>query len=122
MLRELGPSAIRTDELDPHALRALRRVRLRDLERPPLELLPERAPEHDDRPASVTAVHWIEIVLVGEDDKPIPNELYEIELPDGRVRRGRLDREGKARVEGIEQTGRCKVTFPALDEGAWSPL
>ena len=61
---------------------------------------------------------WIEIELVGEDDKPIPGERYRITLPDGSVAEGTLDENGFARVEGFEK-GKCKVTFPDLDKNAW---
>jgi type VI secretion system secreted protein VgrG len=61
---------------------------------------------------------WIEIELVGEDDKPIAGEAYEITLPDGSVASGTLDAEGVARVEGFEP-GTCKVCFPSLDKDAW---
>lgn len=122
VLRELGPAACRIDSLGAHELRALRRVVLRDLERPTLAPLQQRAAERDEQAASVAPVHWIEIALIGEDDRPIPGEVYELELPDGRVRRGRLDSEGKARVDGIARAGACKVRFPALDQDAWSPL
>jgi hypothetical protein len=61
---------------------------------------------------------WIEIELVGEDDKPIPGEKYKITLPDGSVDQGTLDQNGLARVEGFE-AGTCKVTFPDLDKEAW---
>ena len=64
---------------------------------------------------------WIEIELVGEDDKPIPGEAYKITLPDGRVTGGTLDEKGFARVEGIEP-GTCKVTFPDLDKEAWEKI
>jgi type VI secretion system secreted protein VgrG len=61
---------------------------------------------------------WIEIELVGEDDKPIPGEKYSITLPDNSVAEGTLDDKGFARVEGFEK-GDCKVTFPELDAAAW---
>ena len=61
---------------------------------------------------------WIEIELVGEDDKPIPGEKYRITLPDDSVANGTLDQNGFARVDGIEP-GTCKVTFPDLDKDAW---
>jgi type VI secretion system secreted protein VgrG len=61
---------------------------------------------------------WIEIELVGEDDKPIPGERYEITLPDGSLARGTLDEKGFARVDGIEP-GTCQVCFPELDKDAW---
>ena len=61
---------------------------------------------------------WIEIELVGEDNKGIPGELYKITLPDGKVQEGRLDSRGRARLEGMDP-GKCKVEFPNLDKDAW---
>ena len=66
-----------------------------------------------------TPLHWIEIELVGEDEKPIPWEQYQITLPDGSDVSGFLDADGKARVDGIPEAGDCKVTFPVLDAAAW---
>lgn len=68
-----------------------------------------------------TELTWIEIQLLGEDDQPIPGERYRIELPDGSVREGRLNDKGLARVDGIDP-GQCVVTFPALDEEAWTRI
>ena len=63
--------------------------------------------------------HWIEIVLVGEDNKPIPGEPYQITLPDGEtVAAGTTDEKGFARVAGID-SGTCKITFPQRDKEAW---
>lgn len=64
---------------------------------------------------------WIEIVLLDENDDPVPDLKYEIELPSGDVRIGTLNKEGKARLDGIEP-GVCKVCFPDLDQDAWAPL
>ena len=65
---------------------------------------------------------WIEIEMVGEDDKPIVGEAYRITLPDGEtVAEGTLDDKGFARVDGIEP-GTCKITFPSLDQDAWERL
>jgi len=64
---------------------------------------------------------WIEIELVGEDDKPIPKEKYVIELPDGAKKEGVLDDEGKARVEEIENKN-CRVSFPDMDQEAWEGI
>lgn len=61
---------------------------------------------------------WIELELIGMDDKPVTGELYEITVPDGRVYRGSTDQNGKGRVEGFEP-GSCKITFPNLDQDAW---
>jgi hypothetical protein len=66
--------------------------------------------------------HWIEIVLVGEDSKPIPGVAYRVTLPDGEtVVEGALDAGGKARIDGLAAAGECIVTFPGLDENAWEP-
>lgn len=63
--------------------------------------------------------HWIEIELVGEDDRPIANEPYEVTLPDQRVISGQLDAAGWARIDRIASAGDCLVSFPRLDEAAW---
>lgn len=62
-------------------------------------------------------LHWIEIELVGEDDKPIPDEKYKVVLPDGSEKEGNLDENGWARIE-IAAKGDCEVTFPELDKEA----
>ncbi|WP_437578492.1 hypothetical protein [Sorangium sp. So ce887] len=101
------------------------RVRLREA---PLPGLPsyggDEASVEDQAPGDATPraprteLTWIEIRLIGEDDQPIPRERYRVELPDGSVREGSLDAEGRARLDGIE-AGACLVTFPALDQEAW---
>jgi hypothetical protein len=78
----------------------------------------EDAPPEDLEEAGV-AVHWVEVVLVDMEDNPVPGERYRIKTPDGRTREGRLDREGKVRIDGIPSGGACEVTFPDLDEEAW---
>jgi len=62
-------------------------------------------------------LHWIEIELVGEDNKPIPDEKYKVTLPDGSIKEGKLDQNGWARVEGAP-AGDCEVTFPEIDKEA----
>ena len=64
---------------------------------------------------------WIEVQLVGEDGKPIPYVKYAIILPGGATRSGTLDENGSARVDGIP-AGTCKVSFPDLDQDAWTPV
>jgi hypothetical protein len=64
--------------------------------------------------------HWIEIELVDDDGKPVPNEMYVIELPDGTQRTGVTDGDGKARVGGIDP-GTAKVSFPNLDKSSYEP-
>lgn len=62
---------------------------------------------------------WIEVQLIGEDDSPIPGEDYEIELPGGKVMKGKLDDQGTVRFDGLP-SGLCRVTFPNLDKEAWA--
>ncbi len=55
---------------------------------------------------------WIELELRDENDDPVANEEYEIRFSTGEIRRGRLDSNGQARVEGIP-TASHSVSFPA---------
>jgi hypothetical protein len=58
--------------------------------------------------------HWIEIRLLDEVDRPVRDEPYEVRLPDGSIRAGQLDANGRARLDGIPP-GDCAVTFTRLD-------
>ena len=60
---------------------------------------------------------WIAIELVDEEGKPVANERYWILLPDGSVREGRLDTQGRAHVGDLDP-GECDVRFPDLDNDA----
>lgn len=64
---------------------------------------------------------WVSILLVDDADppQPVPGVRYTIELPDGATREGRLDRLGRARIDGIDP-GTCKVSFQDLDGRDWS--
>lgn len=78
-------------------------------------VVPHKPVDDDDEERT-----WIEIELVDEDDQPVPGEKYRVTLPDGStVAEGTLDQNGYARVDGIEEPGNCKVTFPNLDKEAW---
>ena len=63
--------------------------------------------------------NWISIELRDTDSHPIAGEEYKIELPDGRVVEGKLDRMGTAGVSGIDP-GQCKVSFPRLAGATWA--
>jgi hypothetical protein len=82
------------------------------------------APAAAESPANTTEKSWIEIVLVDEENNPIPGEAYAITVPDSTadggtsVASGTLDEKGFARVEGFDP-GTCQVTFPNLDQDAW---
>jgi len=62
---------------------------------------------------------WIEVVLLDSDDKPVANEPYQITLPSGEKRTGRLDDKGFVRIDGIEGGGSCDVEFPEIDGREW---
>ncbi len=74
-----------------------------------------------ENPTEDKKLTWIEIELVGEDDKGIAGEPYKITTPDERVAEGTLDQNGFARLEGLEP-GTCKITFPRLDKEAWERI
>jgi len=73
----------------------------------------------EESPPEETEKSWMEIELVGEDDQPVAGERYRVTLPDKSVDEGTLDQNGFARLAGFE-AGTCMVTFPDLDEDAWS--
>jgi hypothetical protein len=64
---------------------------------------------------------WIEIELLDDAGNPIPNEQYSIEIPGGSVRVGRLDGNGRARIEGLDPNT-CKVSFPNLDKSSYKRI
>jgi hypothetical protein len=73
----------------------------------------ENAPQAEE-------THWIEIELVDDAGKPIADELYFVELPDGSSLSGRTDGAGRARVDGVDP-GTAKVSFPDLDKSLYTP-
>ncbi|MGD8454454.1 MAG: hypothetical protein PVJ57_21785 [Phycisphaerae bacterium] len=79
----------------------------------------ETPPEPEPELAAPREYAWVEFELVGEDEQPIPNEPYELELPDGRVLRGRLGRDGRVRVDDIANPGECVFSLIDLDAEAW---
>lgn len=72
-------------------------------------------------PKVAPSTSWIEIELVDEEDEPVPDVQYRIELVDGSIREGRTSPEGRARITGIDP-GTCKVSFPDLDGSAWKAV
>jgi hypothetical protein len=62
---------------------------------------------------------WIEILVADEDDQPVRDVAFELELPDGSIRRGRTNADGIARCDRIP-SGTCKLTLIELDTNAWS--
>jgi hypothetical protein len=73
------------------------------------------------QPCPLAKKDWIEIQLVGEDDEGIADEVCVVTGPDGATRTIRTDALGWVRIEGLP-TGKCAITFPDLDTGAWQYL
>ena len=61
---------------------------------------------------------WIQIELVDAAGRPVPDEAYRVELPDGGIREGRLDAAGRAYIGDIKP-GQCRVSFPEIDANEW---
>lgn len=64
---------------------------------------------------------WIEIRLVGEDDRALGQEAYRLTLGDGQVISGRFDKSGTF-VRHQVDPGPCRFTLPDLDQAAWSTV
>jgi hypothetical protein len=61
---------------------------------------------------------FLDIELVDAEGKPAAGVRYRVTLKDGSIKEGRLDASGRARLDSIPP-GLCRVSFPALDSGAW---
>lgn len=61
---------------------------------------------------------FVDLELVDSTGAPVANEWFRVEFPDGKVKEGRLDGAGKARVPGAKK-GKVKVSFPRLHGDAW---
>ncbi len=83
--------------------------------------LGETTPVSNAPPARQTnkQTAWIEIELVDDAGKPVPNERYRIEKPDGTFEEGTLDKQGRARLDNLDP-GQCQVSFPDIDAKEWS--
>ena len=80
----------------------------------------EPAPASTPRPAKSPQATWIEVQLLDENGKPVPNAKYQVELSDGSTRSGTLNQQGSVRFEDIDP-GDCQVSFPEIDANEWNP-
>jgi uncharacterized Zn-binding protein involved in type VI secretion len=69
---------------------------------------------------SGTRTSWVEIELVDQQNKPVPNERYRVVAPGRDPIEGFLSQQGVARVDGIDP-GSCNISFPDLDARTWKP-
>ena len=78
-------------------------------------------PTSEEEDTSEEETHWIALVLTDTEGNPMPNEPYQLKLPDGRIVEGRLDNKGKAKHDGIQE-GNCEVCYPNIDENDWQSV
>lgn len=62
---------------------------------------------------------WLAIELKDAEGRPVPRARYVVTLPDGSTREGTLNKNGYARVDGVNP-GKCHVSFPELEAENWS--
>jgi hypothetical protein len=65
--------------------------------------------------------HWIQIVVVDDDDLPLPNVAVELVLADESVVRSRTSESGVVLLPSVPE-GTCKLSLPELDAKAWKRL
>jgi hypothetical protein len=58
---------------------------------------------------------WIEVELKNHKDELVANAEYTLKLPDGSQKQGRLDGNGRARIEDVPP-GSFRIIFPGLEE------
>jgi len=57
----------------------------------------------------------VEVAFFLENGEPLADERFEVVFPDGRVRAGRLDGDGRAKVSGLANDD-CQIRFPDLGD------
>jgi uncharacterized Zn-binding protein involved in type VI secretion len=61
------------------------------------------------------AITWVAVEAIDQNGNPLANEPCEVMLPNGEVRKDKLNAQGKLRIDDIEP-GSCQVVFPKLQE------
>jgi hypothetical protein len=69
---------------------------------------------------AATEADWIAIEVLDDFGRDVAGEPFEVSLPDGTKRTGKLNASGRARVDGIP-AGKCQVRFPQRDDLWWQP-
>lgn len=65
-------------------------------------------------------LHWIEVKLVDDHDKPVKGVPCDIRLPNGSKFGAATDEDGLVRWDG-EPSGECQIRFPQFDGAVWKP-
>ena len=110
--RRLQAGQLRFEQVPPVVTRVRERIEPVVLGPPP------PSPAEPPPESEPSVVDFIEIGLRDRDGKPVPGVRYTVKLPDGSERSGRLDRNGFARISGIDP-GTCEVSFPDLHGPEW---
>lgn len=76
--------------------------------------------EADASAAAVRAKTFIEIEIVDADNRPVPNQSFDLELADGRKVWPKTNRDGVLRIEPVPE-GMCEFTLSDYDADAWGP-
>lgn len=74
-----------------------------------------------DQPIEERENTWFEVLVVDDLDEPCRGIEYEVELSDGRVRRGRTNEHGILRYDGLPE-GQCTVTLLDVEAKAWEQV
>lgn len=93
----------------------------RPLPRPPLDYnqpLPGEPNDDVSTPEPLVETAWLTLRLRTPDGEPIAGERYVVAPSVGDERRGELDSDGHAHLDGLPR-GPCRVCFPDIDRGDW---
>jgi type VI secretion system secreted protein VgrG len=87
--------------------------------KPPPE--PE-VPREEPKTRPVKEKTWIRIRVVDAEGKtPVPGVAYQLRMPNGAIKRGRVDENGEVSFHGIDP-GECELALPELDGSAWEKI
>ena len=64
-------------------------------------------------------LHWIEVQVLDLAGRPIKGLSYELELPDGSTRSGKLDDSGTLEERDIPEAGPCQLRLTDIGDQEW---
>lgn len=88
-------------------------------EQPPPGEMPEDLGGEDIQGEDFKKETYLEYQLLDAEEKPVANEDYRVELPDGTVKTGKTDGQGIARFEPVQDGGVGTIQFPNREDGEW---